>query len=34
MTILKSIEEDSKDEIGVNVEDGELKTISDLALKQ
>ena len=34
MTILKNIEEDSKDEMGVNVEDGELKTISELALKQ
>ena len=34
MTILKNIEEDSKNEMGVDVDDGGLKTISELALKQ
>ena len=34
MAILKEIEEDSKDELGVKVDDGELKTIAQLAQKQ
>ena len=34
MAILKEIEEDSKDDLGVKVDDGELKTIAQLAQKQ